>query len=513
MWEKERLQEEKNVQFSAAQRCAAQLSSASLSSLALSTSQHHPPSRTPHPAPATMSAFRATSLALGVFARRAALPATRVVRSLPPASSSLLVLGSARQLSLWSQQPKPAVEQAKDTATSVSESAKDATSSASQSAHDAAASASQAASDAATTASQAVSSAADGVASLADKVDVAATASATAAGVQPGELASLGLAHWSSPPGWITQLLDFVGTSSHLPWWGTIIVTTVLLRVIIAPVNIAGQKNAIRLSNISPKMKQLMDDVKHHKAAGDPASMQRAVMEVQTLMRDNNANPFKSFTPLLVQFPLMFSFFLALERIAKSGSLSFAQGGPWWTPDLTIPDPTYVLPLLSTAATLAVAELGFKFGTNGGSSDQSQAKMVKWVFRGAMPLIAWFSTTFPSGVLVYWAATNIWSLAQLLLLQIPAVRTLAKFPKRIQHPPSPYATKKPSFLDSIKRQAAERAGPVARPVTPRQPPSRSKAVDEILADKQAAPAAAASLEENARRRDRVLRAQKRRQNS
>ncbi len=35
-----------------------------------------------------------------------------------------------------------------------------------------------------------------------------------------------------------------------------------------------------------------------------------------------------------------------------------------------------------------------------------------------MPILAWFSTTFPSGVLVYWATTNLYSLAQLAVLQL-----------------------------------------------------------------------------------------------
>ncbi|EPQ30849.1 uncharacterized protein PFL1_01747 [Pseudozyma flocculosa PF-1] len=310
------------------------------------------------------------------------------------------------------------------------------------------------------------------------------------AGIQAGELSSLGLAHWVSPVGWVTQLLDFVGTHTGLPWWGTIVVTTVALRLVLAPINIAGQKNAIRLGNISPRMKTLMDDVKHHKASGDQRAMQEAIAEVQRLMRDNNANPLKSFTPILFQFPLMFSFFLALERIAKSGASGFDIGGPFWTVDLSSPDPTYLLPLVSTAATLAVAELGFKLGTTGGAAqDQAQSKMIKYVFRGFMPIIGYFATTFPSGVLVYWATTNLWSLLQMLVLQIPVVRRAVKFPVRIKHEPNPYAKKEPGFLEGLRARMAEATPPSAVPKSASQPRaapkgSRMDAMREILDQEQ-----------------------------
>ncbi len=128
----------------------------------------------------------------------------------------------------------------------------------------------------------------------------------------------------------------------------------------------------------------------------------------------------------------MFCFFMALEKIAKSGSelsLTVDPGGLWTLPFRI---PHYILPLVSTLATVAVAELGFKTGTNA-NSDPGQSQMIKYVFRGMMPIIGWFSTTFPSGVLVYWVTTNIYSVLQLAVLQVPIVRQWARFPKRIVH--------------------------------------------------------------------------------
>ncbi|CBQ71201.1 related to OXA1-cytochrome oxidase biogenesis protein, mitochondrial [Sporisorium reilianum SRZ2] len=362
-------------------------------------------------------------------------------------------------------------------------------------------------------------------------VDHAAASTVTEAftgamGVKAGELSELGLNHWVTPPGWITNLLEFVGNTTGLPWWGTIAVTTVALRLLIAPISILGQKNAIRLGNIQPQMKRHMDDIKHYKAAGDQMQMQKAVMATQKLLRDNKTNPIKSIVPILVQFPLMFSYFLALERIAKSGATSFAHGGPFWTPDLTVPDPTWILPAVSTLATFAVAELGFKVGTNN-QSDPAQSQMMKYIFRAFMPVLAWISTTFPSGVLVYWATTNVYSLFQLAILQVPIVRQWARFPKRIIHPKNPYQEQASSFMDKIKAardQLSDSSAKTAKPVVKSTSSgsgaaatgasARSDALKEILDDKAAyeasSPSADAEPAAGQRNRQRVLKARQRR---
>ena len=392
----------------------------------------------------------------------------------------------------------------------------------------------QAASDAADTVQAKASELHNALTEQFSNVDPSAASTVTEAfggamGVKAGELSELGLNHWVSPPGWITNLLEWVGTTTGLPWWGTIMVTTVALRLLITPVMIAGQKNAIRLGNIQPEMKRNMDDIKHYKAAGDQMQMQKAVMATQKLLRDNNANPFKSIVPILFQFPLMFSFFLALERIAKSGSETFAHGGPFWTMDLTVPDPTWILPAVSTLATFAVAELGFKVGTNT-QSDPSQTKLMKYVFRGFMPILAYISTTFPSGVLVYWATTNIYSLLQLMVLQIPIVRKWAKFPKRITHPKNPYEPEGKGIMDTLKRARdslsdSSATRPVAKAVASSSAAaggaaagsagSRSDALKEILDDKAAYEASSPSADAAAaaaaqRNRERVLKARQRR---
>ncbi|PWY98874.1 hypothetical protein BCV70DRAFT_201661 [Testicularia cyperi] len=473
-------------------------------------------------------------------------PAFTVARSsLLTGSGSFAAPVASRNLSFWGSSksnPAPAstaesnAETLKDEATEKAEqlmesageqlqNAESAASHAVNSVENAAADLSSSVQDAASSVSQRVSESVSQV--DASAVSTVTEAFSSAMGVKVGELVEAGLAHGYSPVGWITHLLDFVGTNTGLPWWGTIMVTTVILRLAIAPINIAGQKNAIKLGNIQPQLKKNMDDIKHYKATGDQMAMQKAVFETQKLMRETGTNPLKSFVPILFQFPLMFSFYLALKRVADKGLESFAHGGPSWTMDLCQPDPTYALPIVSMLATLAVAEVGFKTGTTG-QSDPNQAKMMKYIFRGSMPVIGYIASSMPSGVLVYWATTNIYSLLQLLTLQIPAVRQLAKFPKRIQHPKNPYEQPSKGWADTFKAardRMSDSAPAQPKPVTPvssssssntgsASAGSRSEALKEILDDKAAYESGAPSAREAElaaqRNRERVIKARQRR---
>ncbi|SPO32407.1 related to OXA1 - cytochrome oxidase biogenesis protein, mitochondrial [Ustilago trichophora] len=522
---------------------AARASTASSSSRFVSASRQFSLAATPK---TSSSVVRTSAYNSATFTRASlAFPAQSTLLSGKPFSSSI----AHRSLSLWGGGSKSNTAEAKaetwaseveakkdealEGASELKQSVEAKIDQASSTFSDGLQSTQQAASDAAATVQSKASELSSNVTDQFNNIDPTSLSTVTeafggAAGIKAGELSALGLNHWVSPPGWLTNLLEFVGTHTGLPWWGTIAVTTIALRLLISPINVAGQKNAIRLGNIQPQMKRNMDDIKHYKAAGDQMQMQKAVMATQKLLRDNNCNPFKSLVPIAFQLPLMFSFYLALKRIADSGLESFAHGGPFWTTDLTLPDPTWILPAVSTLATFAVAELGFKVGTNA-QSDPSQSQMMKYIFRGFMPILAWFSTTFPSGVLVYWATTNLFSLLQLAVLQIPIVRKWARFPKRIQHPKNPYEQQSKSFMDKIKAARdqmgdSSSANRVAKPVVSNNSAvnsttggSRSDALKEILDDKAAYEAtgskgAAAHAEAAAaqRNRERVLKARQRR---
>lgn len=310
------------------------------------------------------------------------------------------------------------------------------------------------------------------------------------------ELKALGLGGYS-PSGLLQQLLDAVQYYTDLPWWATIIAVTCGIRLAIAPLIVYVQGNSIRLSNIQPQMQDMIKDMEYAKSTGNQQEMQSAAMKVRKLLSDNNCSPFKSLLLPLVQMPVFLSFYFALDRLAKAPLPALTTGGVAWFPDLTVADPYYALPAISTIMTLLVLETGAETGTTAMNQSQ-QARIVKYILRGVTVLAAWFISSFPSALLLYWSTTNTFSLAQLLLLRTKFMKRLLRLPTKIEHPVKPHVKQK-SFMENIRssmNNARTKSGDNASSRRPEPAPlyrksdntsqnlnqSRSRALDALMAD-------------------------------
>ena len=185
-------------------------------------------------------------------------------------------------------------------------------------------------------------------------------------------------------------------------------------------------------------MQDMIKDMEYAKSTGNQQEMQSAAMKVRKLLSDNNCSPFKSLLLPLVQMPVFLSFYFALDRLAKAPLPALTTGGVAWFPDLTVADPYYALPAISTIMTLLVLETGAETGTTAMNQSQ-QARIVKYILRGVTVLAAWFISSFPSALLLYWSTTNTFSLAQLLLLRTKFMKRLLRLPTKIEHPVKPHA--------------------------------------------------------------------------
>jgi YidC/Oxa1 family membrane protein insertase len=125
--------------------------------------------------------------------------------------------------------------------------------------------------------------------------------------------------------------------------------------------------------------------------------------------RKNNVNPLAGCLPLLLQLPVFFALFQALRNpseIVTSVLGDFVINGVanpnynfLWM-NLNERDPYYIMVILMVGTMF----LSMKMTT----TDSRQSKIMY-----IMPLVfGAISITFPSGILVYWVTTNIWSVGQ-----------------------------------------------------------------------------------------------------
>ncbi|XP_074991367.1 mitochondrial inner membrane protein OXA1L isoform X4 [Calonectris borealis] len=194
-------------------------------------------------------------------------------------------------------------------------------------------------------------------------------------------LEDLGLGAFT-PVGLVQNFLQFLHLDVGLPWWGAIAVVA------------------------------------------------RAYSELAAYQKRHDVNPLRGFLVPLVQTPLFVSFFLALQKMAAAPVPGLQRGGVAWFPDLTTSDPYYVLPLLVTASTWLVLEVGAETGVA-----SPGAGAVRQLLRLLPLLFLPFILHFPTAVFTYWLTSNAFSLAQTGLLRVPAVRARLRVPPPAAPPP------------------------------------------------------------------------------
>ncbi|XP_075067578.1 mitochondrial inner membrane protein OXA1L [Mixophyes fleayi] len=273
--------------------------------------------------------------------------------------------------------------------------------------------------------------------------DVAPTAAETLGQVEQG-LTDLGLGGYS-PTGLVQNCLEFLHVDMGLPWWGAIVSATLVARVLIFPLIVKGQREAAKLNNHMPQITALTTRMNEAKQSGNKFEFSKAYTELTVYQKKHDVNPLRGFLVPLVQMPVFISFFVALRQMAFLPVPSLQSGGLWWFTDLTAADPIYVLPIIVTCSMLAVIELGAEFGVN-----NPQLVVMKNVMR-VMPLAVFaFTLNFPTAVFMYWATSNFFSIAQVALLRIPAVRQKLKIPEKIIYDPSALP-QKDGFIKSLQK--------------------------------------------------------------
>lgn len=183
--------------------------------------------------------------------------------------------------------------------------------------------------------------------------------------------------------GWLLQTL-FQFTNSY---GVSIILATVIVRLLLYPLTLSQTKNMIAMKRLQPEMDALQQKYKDNKE-----ELNKRVME---LYQKNKINPFGGCLPLLIQLPILWAFFRVLRETDFGPAVTFLK---FWV--LSEPDKFYIFPLLAAATTYLQSRMTI--------TDSQQKTMLI-----AMPLmIGFFSVSLPSGLVLYWITSNIFSIAQ-----------------------------------------------------------------------------------------------------
>ena len=146
--------------------------------------------------------------------------------------------------------------------------------------------------------------------------------------------------------------------------------------------------NADALEEIEKKIQEKYKD--------NPQVMQQ---KVGALYKEAGVNPLAGCLPLLIQMPILMGMYYALYNFTYPTPESAAF---LWLPNMSDPDPYYILPVLSALTTFLQQKQT--------TTEMNQQMMIMMT---VMPLfIGWISLNFPSGLVLYWVTMNIVQITQ-----------------------------------------------------------------------------------------------------
>jgi len=174
-----------------------------------------------------------------------------------------------------------------------------------------------------------------------------------------------------------------------------IILFTIFIYSLFFPLKWQSSRKMKKAQKYAPRMKELQEKLKGMKQ-NDPR-MKELQKEQLRLMKE--ANPLGGCLPLLIQMPFLFALYSAITI-----SIDFRQASFLWIPDLSGPEPYFlvflrILPILFTGSMIVLQLL-----TPAPTADPLQRKMMAIGMPLFMLYILWSA---PAGLLLYWLVGNI----------------------------------------------------------------------------------------------------------
>ena len=173
-------------------------------------------------------------------------------------------------------------------------------------------------------------------------------------------------------------------------WGWAIVILTICLKMAFYPLSAAGYRSMANMRRVQPRLLALRD-----RYADDRGRLNQAMMD---LYKEEKINPLGGCFPILIQIPVFIALYWVLLESVEMRQAPFVL----WVHDLSEKDPFFVLPLLMGISMWLQQRL------NPAPLDPTQEKVMKM-----LPFVfTIFFAFFPSGLVLYWLANNILSIAQ-----------------------------------------------------------------------------------------------------
>ena len=251
----------------------------------------------------------------------------------------------------------------------------------------------------------------------------------------------------------LTNVLEWLHTSAGFSWAWSIVALTVIVRMLLVPLTVRQIHSMQNLQAHAPEMKAIQQRWKHDR--------KRQNEELMTFYRENKINPAASCLPIVAQIPVFISLFFVLKDFEREIFPQYPDSGLDWLGLVNITEPTKdgwgpVLLLVYVASQLSSSWLM-----------SAQMQKAQRVLLMVLPIVFIpFILNFPSGLMIYWLTTNLWTTGQGLITRRLIPRPLPP-DKRSSRTPAPEPEQPPPR--STKKRATGDGSRDGKPVVARPP--------------------------------------------
>jgi len=193
----------------------------------------------------------------------------------------------------------------------------------------------------------------------------------------------------------LLQALKWVDSYIGNYGW-SIIVLTIIINLLMFPLKHKSIVSMRKMQELQPQMKAIQD--RYSKLKMTDPGRQKMNEEVMALYKQHGTNPASGCVPMLLSMPVLLAFYSMLSVAIE------LRGAPFvgWIRDLSAHDPYFVTPVLMGITMFVQQKM------TPAVADPVQAKMMMFMPLMFTGMLMWA----PSGLVLYWTASNIWAIGQ-----------------------------------------------------------------------------------------------------
>ncbi|MCT8977613.1 membrane protein insertase YidC [Clostridium sp. CX1] len=184
--------------------------------------------------------------------------------------------------------------------------------------------------------------------------------------------------------------------SKNVSYGIAIILMTLIIRLILLPLNIKQMKSSLVMNELQPETKKIQDKYK-----SDP---QKAQQEIMKMYKERGANPLSGCLPMLIQWPIFIALYYVFNNLHGISGVHFL-----WIKDLASRD--ILLAILSGATTYFSGKLMMPSGNSAQAKQSATMNISMSIF---MIFISW---SLKSALVLYWVVNNLIQIAQTLVMK------------------------------------------------------------------------------------------------